>query len=70
MMVEGHIQWEAFKHPGMKCWGFRDDLGFAYISNDRDGWSTKRVVDLLNAAEARDQERRNPQLGADQETGQ
>lgn len=62
MAETGHFVWEVFKHPEAECYGFRDDLGFAYLSTDRDGWATKRVVRLLNEAEAIEQRRLNPHL--------
>lgn len=52
MSAHGHIQWEAFKAPGMKWWGIHDDLGFTMLTHDRDGWRTKRVVEALNFGEA------------------
>ena len=58
--MPGHFEWEAFKHPEMRCWGFHDEIGFTYVSNDRDGWATKRVVRLLNEAETLEQKRLNP----------
>ncbi len=68
----GHFIWEAFKHPKARCWGFRDELGFAYISNDRDGWVTNRLVKLLNEAEAKEQRQLNPhlKLGSVGDTGE
>ena len=50
--THGHIQWEAFKTPKMKCWGIHDDLGFTMLTHDRDGWRTKRVVEAINLGEA------------------
>lgn len=50
--MTGHIQWEAFKGTGMKCWAIRDDLGFTMLTHDRDGWRAKRVAETLNLGEA------------------
>lgn len=48
----GHMQWEAFKTPEMKCWGIHDDLGFTMLTHDRDGYCAKRIAETLNLGEA------------------
>lgn len=54
-----HNNWHAVKRPDAQCWIVHDDIGFAMLTMDRDGWRAKNIAEVLNRGEeAMDAERR------------
>lgn len=46
-----HNNWYAIKRPDAQNWIVHDDMGFALLTMDRDGWRAQNIARVLNAGE-------------------